>query len=716
MGRKKRRKEERGKKEGRGDIKNLIKSYFEKHPNDVKSHKQLCDELAIKDVELRKGAFRALENLAKSGFIKQVGHGIYKKSNNVQSYEGELQLTSRGAGYVIVEGLEKDIYIHPKNTGHAMDGDIVLVYLNSHSKPNRPEGEFIKVVNRERSHFVGNIYKQKDQFVFVSDDMKNPVSIIIPIEKLNDADKNDKVIAKITIWPKGSARPFGEVVELLQSHTANDQEMISVLVNHGIPYKFPPEVISEAEKVTIELDQEEVKKRRDCRDILTFTIDPKDAKDFDDALSYQELENGNYQIGVHIADVSHYVRPDTAMDKEAYFRSNSVYLVDRVVPMLPEQLSNIACSLRPNEDKFAFSVLFEMNDKGKVLDKWMGKTVIHSNRRMTYEEAQEVIEGKQGDENEKEILFLDKIAKIYRKERLKHGAIDFISEEIRFELDAQGNPIATVSKVSKDANKLIEEFMLLANRTIAEFIGNIPKGKDIIPFIYRIHEPPSAEKIAFFRMFIEKFGYEIENASTENLAHAINQLLSDIQFENEAGIIQQMAIRTMSKAVYDTKNLGHYGLGFQYYAHFTSPIRRYADLMVHRILFQELEHLPHRYDSQLGEIAKIISRNERKAVEAERESGKYFQTLYMKDRVGEVFEATIAGLTDFGIFAAIKETHCEGMISIKDMSDDRYYYDAESFVVVGLNSGKELNFGDTIKVKVKSVDTRKKEINLIMVD
>lgn len=715
MGRKKEKKVDKSKKtKERGDIKNLIKNYFDKHSNEVKSHKQICDELAIKDNELRKSAYRAMEAMMRAGFIKQVGHGIYKKSAHIQSFEGELQLTSRGAGYLIVDGLEKDIYIHPKNTGHAMNGDFVLVYLNGRSKPNKPEGEVIKVIHRERSLFVGNLYKQRDQFVFVSDDLKNPISILIPPEKLNGAEKNDKVIAKITVWPKGSAKPFGEIVELLQSHTANDQEMIGVLVSHGINYKFPPEVMQEAEKIGIELDPEEVAKRKDCRDLMTLTIDPKDAKDFDDALSYTELENGNYQVGVHIADVSHYVRPEMAMSKEALSRSNSVYLVDRVVPMLPEQLSNIACSLRPNEDKFAFSILFEMDGNGQLISHWMGKTVIRSNRRMTYEEAQEIIEGKQGDENEKEVLFLDKIAKTYRKERLKHGGIDFVSEEIRFELNEQGNPVGTISKVSKDANKLIEEFMLLANKTVAKFIGDVPKGHDIVPFIYRIHEPPSADKISFFQMFIDKFGYELSDASPENLSASINELLSNIQYENEAGIIQQMAIRTMSKAAYDVKNLGHYGLGFSYYTHFTSPIRRYADLMVHRILFQELEHHSHRYDSELSDIAKLISRNERKAIEAERESGKYFQALFMKERVGEVFDARITGLTDFGIFAEITETHCEGMISIKDLTDDRYYYDNESFCVIGYHSEKTYNFGDTIQVKVKSVDTRKKEINLMI--
>lgn len=697
-----------------GNIQFLIKKYFDQHPNEVASHKHVCDELAIKDQVLRKSAFLQLEKLKESGFLKQVGHGIYKRSQELKFYEGELQVTSRGSGYVIVEGLESDIFIHPKNIGKAINGDIVEVFLNSRSTPKHLEGEISKVINRQRTRFVGNIVKHKDHYVFISSDSKNSISIDIPKEKLNGASLNDKVIVKMTAWPKNSRRPFGEVEELLQSHTANDTEMISILVNNGINFKFPDNVIAEAERITIDLDPNEVAKRKDFRDKMTLTIDPKDAKDFDDALSYYKLPNNHFEIGVHIADVSHYVQPNSAMDNEALYRSNSVYLVDRVVPMLPEQLSNIACSLRPNEDKFCFSAVFEIDDKGKIYHHWIGKTVICSNRRMTYEEAQEVIEGKE-DKNQEEILFLDKIAKIYRKKRLSHGAIDFASEEIRFELDTQGNPIGTLIKISKDANKLIEEFMLLANRTVAEYIGDRPKQEPIIPFIYRVHDKPEVEKIGFFQMFIEKFGYRLENSKPDNLATSINQLLNEIRHKNEADIIQQMAIRTMSKAAYDVHNIGHYGLGFKYYTHFTSPIRRYADLMVHRIIYQELNKLPHKYDGKLEEISKRISRNERKAIDAERASDKYFQTLFMKDKVGEEFEGIVSGITDFGMFVELIETHCEGMIALPELKGDRFYYDDAKFRIIGARTEEEFNFGDKITVRVKNVDTIKKQIDLDLV-
>jgi ribonuclease R len=381
--------------------------------------------------------------------------------------------------------------------------------------------------------------------------------------------------------------------------------------------------------------------------------------------------------------------------------------------MLPEQLSNLACSLRPNEDKFSFSAVFEIDENGGIHNQWFGKTVIHSNRRMTYEEAQEVIEGKH-DELEDEILFMDKIAKIYRAKRIKKGAISFESEELRFELDQQGNPIQTYVKIAKDANKLIEEFMLLANRKVGEFIGKRKKGEDFIPFIYRCHDKPSADKIMLFQTFIDKFGYDLESTQADKIAQSMNKLLEDVRYKNESGIIQSMAIRSMAKASYETTNIGHYGLAFEYYTHFTSPIRRYADLMVHRILFNELEHQPRKYGSELGDIAKRISRNERKAVDAERDSNKYFQVLLMRDKVGQEFEGTISGLADFGLFIKINENGCEGMVALPDMKGDRFYFDADNFVVVGSRSGKEYNFGDAVRIQVKSVDTFKKQINLVL--
>lgn len=696
------------------DLTNLIQRFFTKHSTEVYSHKQVCDELAIKDNELRKSVYAILKTQTNNEFLREVGHGVYKRNQHSQVYEGEVDITNSGSGYVLVDELDNDIFIHQRNLNNALSGDIVRVALNGRGRKSRPEGVILEVLKRERTQFVGTINIHDGNGVFVSNNPRSRVSIHIPKEKLNGAQNKDKVLAKITIWSQSAKYPFGEVLEVLKSKSANDTEAISILVNHGIEYKFPQAVLDEAELVGMALDETEVKNRRDFRNILTFTIDPVDAKDFDDALSYQKLENGHYEIGVHIADVSHYVRPNSALDREALMRSNSVYMVDRVVPMLPEQLSNMACSLRPNEDKFCFSAVFEMDDNGKIFNEWFGKTVIHSDRRMTYEEAQEVIEGK-ADELENEILFMDKIAKIYRNQRIKKGAISFESEEMRFQLDEQGNPVRTYVKISKDANKLIEEFMLLANRKVGEFIGKRKKGEDFIPFLYRIHDKPSMDKIMLFRTFIDKFGYDLDFSHPDELAVAMNKLLDDVRYENEYGIIQTMAIRSMAKAVYDTTNIGHYGLAFEYYTHFTSPIRRYADLMVHRILQDQLTKQPHKYGSELSDIAKRISRNERKAVDAERDSNKYFQALLMKDNVGKIYDGTISGLADFGMFVRINENACEGMIMLNEIPDDRFYFDAQNFYIIGAKTEKEYNFGDAVRVKVKGVDMFKKQINLELV-
>lgn len=712
-----RKKENKTKSKGKkkDGLTHIIQALFDKSPTTIFSHKEVCDQLSIKDNELRKSVFNILQSLLENDFLREVGHGIYKRNQHSQIYEGELEITQRGSGYVIVEELDKDVFIHQKNINHALSGDVVKISLNSRSKKEKPEGIVLEVLKRERTQFVGTIQLQEKYAFFVSDNPRTRVDIFIPIEKLNGARNNDKVLAKITAWPASANSPFGEVVEVLQSKSANDNEAISILVNRGIEYKFSDDVIEEAETIGMALNPEEVATRRDFRNILTFTIDPADAKDFDDALSFQKLPNGNYEIGVHIADVSHYVRPGSAIDREALIRSNSVYLVDRVIPMLPEQLSNMACSLRPNEDKFCFSAVFEMNDSGVIQNEWFGKTVIHSDRRMAYEEAQEIIEGK-ADDLEEEILFMDKIAKIYRDKRMKKGAIDFNSEEMRFELDEQGNPVKTYVKIAKDANKLIEEFMLLANRKVAEHIGKRKKGEDIIPFIYRVHGKPKMEKILLFKTFIEKFGYDLESTSPDHIAMSLNKLLEDVRYANEAGIIQNMAIRAMEKATYETTNLGHYGLGFEYYTHFTSPIRRYADLMVHRILQNELTHVPRKYGSELGDMAKLISRNERKAVEAERDSNKYFQVLLMKDRVGQEFDGTISGLAEFGLFIRITENYCEGMIPLAEIPGDRFYFDLENYYIIGAKTGKEFNFGDKVRVLVKSVDTFKKQINFELVE
>lgn len=694
----------------KGSLTNLIVKLFEKNADSQLTHKQVCTLLDLRENELRKLTYTLLQELAESRVLTMVSHNTFIYNSNAEIYEGIIDMTARGAGYVIVDELEKDIFVPEQFTGQAMDGDRVKVKLTPSKK--RLEGKVMEVINRERSIFVGTLQLHEKFAFLVPDNARIGTDIFIPKEKLNGALNGERVMVKITVWPKTASNPYGEVIERLGQKTANDAEMISILCNHSIPIQFPNPVIAEAEQVTMDLDEEEIKKRLDIRHINTFTIDPVDAKDFDDALSFEFLENGNYKIGVHIADVSHYVTRGTEMDKEAEKRGNSTYLVDRVVPMLPEQLSNFACSLRPNEDKYSFSVIWEMNPKGKVLNTWIGKTVIHSNRRFTYEEALEILEGKEGDFKE-ELLILNSIAKHYRKERMKSGAMDIESEELRFELDEQKEPIGIIVKTSKDSHKLIEEFMLLANRYVAEHISKMDKSIRP-PFVFRIHDQPDTAKIELFKLFIDKFGHKLQENKKGSFAMSINTLLNEIKGENEYPLIQSMAIRSMAKASYDTTNIGHYGLAFVDYTHFTSPIRRYADLLVHRILFATLNNQSLNVGN-LQETCKHISRTEKRSSEAERESSKYFQTIFVADKIGEEFDGIISGIAEHGLWVRMDENACEGMVPMPSIPGDHFYFDQENYRIVGNKTKKEYNFGDRVRVKILEVHPRRRQIDLELV-
>jgi ribonuclease R len=688
-----------------------IRKLFEQKPNAILTYKEVGSILNIEDNELRKLVYNVLVSEAKDDFLIEKPHGSFALNTDIEIIQGNIELTARGAGYVVIAGREDDVYIAPQNTNQALHGDLVSIRLFPR-KGEKQEGLVLDVLKREKTFFVGTLDLQLKFGFCVADNAKTGIDVFIPLENLNGAKHGDKIMVKITSWPKSTAKPYGEVLEVLGRPGSNDAEMLSVLYANDIDPRFPDAVLAEAEQVGMALDPIEVATRRDFRKITTFTIDPVDAKDFDDAISFLDLPNGNYEIGVHIADVSHYVRPKTAMDEEALKRGNSTYLVDRVVPMLPEQLSNLACSLRPHEEKFTFSAVFEITPEGEIKNEWFGKTVIYSDHRFSYEEAQEIIEGAEGP-YKREIHILDGIAKIHRGIRLKHGAMNIESEELRFVLDEERKPIKVISKVSKDAHKLVEEFMLLANKHVALFIAkpHIPQ-KVQIPFVYRCHDEPDAGKIQVFKDFIEKFGCKFTYTQPREISKSMNKLFNEVRGTSEFAMIQSMAVRSMAKAVYDTQNIGHYGLAFEHYTHFTSPIRRYADLLVHRVLQEELTTKQHKYGATMSDMCKRISRTERKSVEAERESTKYFQCVFVKDQIGEIFEGTVSGVSEYGMFVKMKENHCEGMVSLQNIKGDRYSFDPKKHQISGQRHGETFNLGDTVMVKIFDVNTRKRQIDL----
>jgi ribonuclease R len=633
-----------------------------------------------------------------------------KKQVTSHEYKGMLEVTRSGMGFVIVENLETDVLVRPNDFNTALHGDVVKVKLNPQREGKRLQGVIAGVVERKQSEFIGKLQMNKGFAFFISETDKKIPDIYIPEKNFNGAQDGDRVVARITEWEQGTGkRPLGEIVSVL-NEDPNDIAMKEILLENGFPLEFPDEALEEAARMPDIISEKEINKRKDCRGILTFTIDPVDAKDFDDAISLRVLKNGNYEIGVHIADVSHYVQPGTALDDIAYQKATSVYLPDRVNPMLPEHISNVLCSLRPHEDKLTFSAIFQMTPKGQIKQHWVGRTVIHSDHRFSYEEVQEVIEKETGLYSD-EILLLNTIAQRLRKKRFDAGAINFSSVEVRFKLDEKGKPIGIVVKESKEAHQLIEEFMLLANRVVAEDVSKVKINKKDIPFPYRVHDLPSEEKLLPFMAFARKFGHKFDTSSPEAIAESFNTMLKDVEGKPEQHVLEQLGIRTMAKATYTSENIGHYGLGFENYCHFTSPIRRYPDILAHRIL-QEVLDKNINPDKKLEQKCKHCSERERAAMEAERAANKYKQVEYMQGYLGEEFEGVISGVAAFGFWVEIIDHKCEGLVSINSLLDyDEFQLISEDYCLVGRRSGRKFRMGDKVRIKVVAANLTKRQLD-----
>ncbi len=687
-----------------------VLSELGKAPRQGVNYKQLSARLGITDENGRRKVQAALEQLLSEGRIKSGQPGRFELITFDQLLVGKVDMTQSGAAYVVVPEQDEDIYISPKRLRQALDGDEVKVRLYARKRGRKAEGEIVEVVQRKRTQFVGVLEKAGKFGFLIPDNKKMLVDLYIPEDKMNGARHGQKCIAQLTDWPKRASSPFGEITEVLGDPRNHEVEIHSILAEFDLPYAFPEEVEREAQRIPKEITKEDVAQRRDMRSVTTFTIDPADAKDFDDALSFQWLDDDLFEVGVHIADVTHYLKPGSVLDEEAVERATSVYLVDRVVPMLPEVLSNELCSLRPHEDKCTFSAVFKMDRQGVVHDRWFGRTLIHSDHRFAYEDAQAVIEG--ADHGLKEaVLTLHHAALELRKNRLRSGALMFDKEEVKFHLDDKGTPTGIYFKVSKDANHLIEEFMLLANREVAQRIGRVPKGQKAPPFVYRVHDEPNPTKVQNLQTVAKSFGYQVKSQSRKTLTQSMNSMLQEVKGKGWSNLIETLAIRSMAKAEYSTQNIGHFGLAFPFYSHFTSPIRRYPDVLVHRLLFHYLEGGKDVDAASYEALCEHCSEREKLATQAERASIKYMQTKYMDGHEGEEFDGVISGISDWGVYVELKDNKCEGMIRIRDFKDDYYVYEEAHHQIVGEATGSVYRLGDDIRIRVRKVDIDKKQID-----
>tara|TARA_R110000868_G_scaffold173829_2_gene410214 strand:+ start:123 stop:2351 length:2229 start_codon:yes stop_codon:yes gene_type:complete len=723
------------------NLTNTILSILKKERNQSFNYKQIAAKIGVNDASSRNQIIKKLRDLQGKKEIEEVERGKFKAIINTEYHTGSLDISAKGSGYVISDDFDEDVFIASNNINKALNGDEVEFYVYKRRKHGKMEGEITQVLKRAKSDYVGVIQVHNNYAFVIPDSNKMYKDIFVPINKINKAEDGDKVLVSLEDWPEKADSPNGKVLKVLGKPGEHNTEIHAILAEYGLPYEFPQEVEEFANKLDTSITAEEIAKRRDMRDVLTFTIDPKDAKDFDDALSFQVLNNGLFEIGIHIADVSHYVQEGTILDDEAFERATSVYLVDRVVPMLPEVLSNNACSLRPHEEKYTFSAVFQINEKAELKNQWFGRTVTYSDTRFAYEEAQAIIEnnknvtlsavetsqinttipqevsltGKAYNTTQKiaqAVLKLDELAKIMRKKRMRDGAISFDKVEVKFDLDEHANPIGVFFKDAKDANKLIEEFMLLANKKVAEFVGKQSPKKT---FVYRVHDEPDASKLTTLQGIVSKFGYKLNFKDKKSTTTSLNNLLQDVVGKKEQNLVDTLTIRSMSKAEYTTHNIGHYGLAFNYYSHFTSPIRRYPDVMAHRLLQQYLDGGTSVNEAIYEDKCNHSSNMENLATKAERDSIKYMQIRFMEDHKDEEFVGVISGVTDWGIYVEIISNKCEGMVSVRDIKDDHYVFDETQYALVGKNTKRMYQLGDEVVVKVKNTDLVKKHLDFNLI-